>query len=261
MLNSTIRPALVAIVLVAAGGSPHAAPDAAAELDARTLVERANAVLRGTSSHADLRMTVEGPSLHREYEMEGWNRGATEAKVVIHSPTQEMGVTTLRAGNDLRLYLPNVEQVVRVPPSMMHSAWMGSDFNYEDIVKADLIVSAYEHKIVSREERDGQVLYKIESLPKPDAPVVWGKVVLEIRKEPDGTVLLVHENDYSERGELVRAIELSEVDLMDGRRVPTRLVCKPQANPDRRTEIKYARIDFDVTLEDDFFSVNRLRLH
>ncbi len=260
MVSSRIAFALFVTMLLAASTSPLAAPDAAAELDARTLVERANAVLRGTSSHADLRMTVVGPALHREYEMEGWNRGAAEAKVVIHSPTAEMGVTTLRAGNDLRLYMPNVKQVVRVPPSMMHSAWMGSDFNYEDIVKADIIVTAYEHKIVSREERDGHVLYGIESLPKPDAPVVWGKVLLEIRKDPDGTVLLLRENDYSERGELVRSIELSEIDVMGGRRVPTRLVCKRPENPERRTEIKYARIDFDVAFEDDFFSINRLRL-
>jgi len=259
MFSSRFACTLCVTILLAASGSPFAAPDAAGELDARTLVERANAVLRGSSSHADLRMTVDGPALHREYEMEGWNRGATEAKVVIHSPTADMGVTTLRAGNDLRLYMPNVSQVVRVPPTMMHSPWMGSDFNYEDIVKADLIVSAYEHKIVSREERDGHVLYRIESLPKPDAPVVWGKVVLDIRKDADGTVLLLRESDYSERGQLVRSIELSEIDVMDGRRVPTRLVCKREENPERRTEIKYARIDFDVTLEDDFFSVNSLR--
>lgn len=232
----------------------------AEEPDPKQLVERANAVLRGSSNHAEFTMTVEGgPTLHKVYEMEGWNRGATEAKVLIHSPTAEKDSAALRSGKDLWMFMPNIARVVRIPATMMHQPWMGSDFNYEDIVKADSIVGSYDHRILSREKAEGHEVFMVESVPHADAPVVWGKVLLRIRQDTDGTVMLVREEDYSERGQVIRSIDFSEIEVKDGRRVPTRLECIPQPPTGRHTVIKYREIDFDVTFADDFFGTNSLR--
>lgn len=223
------------------------------------IVDMANKVLRGDSSRAKLTMTVLTPAWTRALEVEGWNRGRKMAYILIHAPAKEKGTATLRRGEEMWTWLPRVERLLKVPPTMMHSSWQGSDFTFEDIVKADSIAKDYEHRLLSRSPGQEWETRVIEALPKPDAPVVWGKILFTVGVYPDGWVIPIKEEDYSERGELIRTITLSRVKVMDGRRVPTRLECVPTRTPGRRTTLDYSDIDFDVELPDSFFSVSRLQ--
>ncbi len=74
-------------------------------------------------------------------------------------------------------YLPNVEPIVKIPPSMMLQPWMGSDFTNDDLVKESSILDDYTHKVLGVSALDGQPSYQVEATPKPDAAVVWGRVV------------------------------------------------------------------------------------
>lgn len=232
----------------------------AAETDVLALVDKANKALRGDSSHGRLTMTIETPEWTRSIEVEGWNKDRAYALIIIRSPAKERGNTTLRRRNEMWVWIPKVERVIKVPPTMMHNAWQGSDFTYEDIVKADSIVKDYTHKLLKTRDEDERTVYTIESLPKEDAPVVWGKVVssIAVYKDDDGVVPM-SEMDYSERGELIRTITLSEVKKMGGRRVPSRLECVPARKKGQRTLLNYHSLEFDVPLEEGFFSYARLQ--
>jgi len=232
----------------------------AADVDVRDLVDRANKALRGDSSHGKLSMTIETPDWRRTLEIEGWNKGREFAFIVIHAPAKEKGETTLRRQNEMWVWMPKVERVIKIPPTMMHTAWQGSDFTYEDIVKADSVVKDYTHTLLSKKHEDGRTVYRIEGIPKPDAPVVWGKVISAVALyDADQSVVPLLEEDYSERGELIRTITLSDVKILGGRRVPTVLECAPTAKKGQRTTLRYSDLRFDVTLPDEFFSYQRLQ--
>jgi len=221
------------------------------------IVDQANKVLRGESSHGKLTMTVVTPKWTRELRLEGWNKGRRMAYIVIHAPPKEKGTTTLRRGGEMWMWMPRVERLLKVPPTMMHSSWQGSDFTYEDIVKADSIVKDYTHRLLSKAEGKEYETRIYEAKPKPDAPVVWGKVLFTVGIYPDGWVIPLGEEDYNERGDLIRTITLTEIETMGGRRVPTRLQCVPERKKGRSTVLKYHSIDFDVELPDSFFSINK----
>lgn len=229
-----------------------------ATLDVQQLVDRANKALRGDSSHGLLTMTITTPDWRRELEVEGWNRGRTMAFIKILAPAKERGEVTLRRDNQMWVWMPNVERVIKIPPAMLHDSWQGSDFNYEDIIKADSVVKDYTHKLLGTEKRADHTTYKIEADPRPDAPVVWGKVLLWIGQYGDD-VLPEKEEDYSERGELIRTITLSEVKLLGGRKLPSRLECVPAKKTGRKTVLVYHSLDFDIKLPDSFFSMGRLQ--
>ncbi|MDE2511662.1 MAG: outer membrane lipoprotein-sorting protein, partial [Elusimicrobia bacterium] len=155
--------------------------------------------------------------------------------------------------------MPRVERLIKVPPTMMHSSWQGSDFTYEDIVKADSIVKDYTHKLLKRVPGPEWESYEVEAKPKPDAPVVWGKVITDVALYDDNSVVGLLEEDYSERGELIRTITLSDIKMMGGRRVPSRLECVPAGKKGQRTILQYKELEFDLPLSDDFFSYQRLQ--
>lgn len=236
-----------------------AAPASAAEPDIRDLVDKANKALRGDSSHGRLTMTIETPEWKRTLEIEGWNKERTYAFIKILSPAKERGNTTLRRKTEMWVWLPKVERVIKIPPTMMHSTWQGSDFTYEDIVKADSIVKDYTHKLLKTTKEEGRVIYHIEATPKPDAPVVWGKVLTDVALYEDGSVIPLNELDYSERGELIRTITLSDIKIMSGRRVPARLECVPARKKGQRTILQYKELEFDIPLKESFFSYQRLQ--
>jgi outer membrane lipoprotein-sorting protein len=248
-----VRIALAAILILAA------AKASAADLDIKDLVDRANKALRGDSSRGRLTMTIETPEWKRSLEVEGWNKDRNLAFIVIRAPAKERGETTLRRKNEMWLWLPKVERVIKIPPTMMHSAWQGSDFTYEDIVKADSIVKDYTHKLLSTKHEDGRTVYHIEATPKPDAPVVWGKVITDVALYDDQSVVGLSELDYSERGELIRTITLSDIKFLGGRRVPAKLECVPAGKKGQRTTLQYLELEFDLPLKDDFFSYQRLQ--
>ncbi|HAH08338.1 MAG TPA: outer membrane lipoprotein-sorting protein [Elusimicrobia bacterium] len=234
-------------------------PAAKTPLSVVELVDRSNKVLRGDSSHARVRMTIVTPEWSRSLDIEGWNQGRVKAFILIHAPPKEKGTTTLRRGSEMWTWMPRVERLMKVPPAMMHSSWQGSDFTYEDIVKADSVVRDYTHKVLRRKAGPEFETVLVEAAPKPDAPVVWGKVLLTLAVYPDDWVLPLREEDFSERGELIRVIELSRIKTMGGRLVPTRLECRPQRHPDRKTVLDYRELEFDLELPDSFFSLSRLQ--
>ena len=238
---------------------PLPPPENRSDLSVIEIVDRANKALRGDTSHGRLTMTVVTPSWTRKLDIEGWNKGRKLAYIVIHSPPKEKGTVTLRRGDQMWMWMPHVERLLKVPPTMMHSSWQGSDFTYEDLVKADSIVVDYTHRLIEKKNGEEFDLYKIESVPRPEAPVVWGKILFWARVYADGQVAAEREEDYNERGDLMRVVSLSEFEVFDGRRIPTRLECVAPKKPGRKTTLKYHDLRFDVELADSFFSVGRMQ--
>jgi hypothetical protein len=69
----------------------------------------------------------------------------------------------------------------------------------------------------------------------------------------------LREEDYSERGNLERTIVLSEVKRMGGRLLPAKLECTPSRKPGQKTTLEYHSLEFDIPLEDSFFSLSKLQ--
>jgi hypothetical protein len=66
---------------------------------------------------------------------------------------------------------------------MMSQSWMGSDFSNNDLAKSDSLLLDYHHSIIGTETHEGKTVYIIKSMPKPNAPVVWGMQHLKIRED------------------------------------------------------------------------------
>jgi len=153
-------------------------------------------------------------------------------------------------------YLPNIERTIKMPPSMMLQPWMGSDFTNDDLVKQSSAVDDYTQRILRTETAEGAVAYVVEALPKPDAAVVWGRILYWVRK---ADFIPLKQEYYSERGELVRVMTFSEVRPMGGRTMPTKWEMRPSDKPGNATTIVVRSALFDGAIEAEIFTQRNLQ--
>lgn len=98
---------------------------------------------RATSSTTEVAMTVHRPDWERSLHMQDWTRGDDDALVRFTAPAQDAGNATLKLGDDTWVFNPKLNQVIKLPASMMAQSWMGSDFSYNDLAKANDLLTKY----------------------------------------------------------------------------------------------------------------------
>ena len=59
---------------------------------------------------------------------------------------------------------------------------MGSHFTNDDLVKESRIVDDYDFEISFEGEREGVEVWEFQLTPRPEAPVVWGRIDEQVRK-------------------------------------------------------------------------------
>lgn len=228
----------------------------AQEADARAVIERVEALLWGKTMQGEIEMAISTPRWQRTMYLKLWMNRPTQSFVRVTAPAKEAGIGSLRIGSEMWNYLPSVERIVKIPPSMMLQPWMGSDFTNDDMVKESSAVNDYTHRIIGTEIVDGKPAYQIESLPKPEAAVVWGKVVYLIRKDD---AIPIKQSFFSERGDLIRVLTFSDIKIMDGRLMPTRWEMRPVAKPENSTVVALKSAQFDRPIDPEIFTQRNLQ--
>ena len=219
--------------------------------DARELVRLADERSRGKTSVAGLSIHTIRPGWSREMTIKVWTRGRTDALILIQSPARDRGIAYLRKGREVWNWIPSIERNIKLPPSMMSQSWMGTDFTNDDLVKEASIVEDYTHTLMGQETVDGRPCHKIRMMPRPEAAVVWGKVLLWIDRQD---MIILHAEYYDETGVLVNALHASDIRMLGGRLLPARLEMRPADKKGEMTVMLYHSVTFDQPLADRIFT-------
>ncbi len=223
---------------------------------ARAILAEIDDLWRSTSAHSLLTMRVQTSHYTRTVRLEEWSKGKGKSLVRIISPRREQGVTTLKYGNDIYSYLPKTDRTIRLTSSMMMASWMGSHFTNDDLVKESRLSDDYDPTISFEGKRDGQTLIEFTMLPKPEAPVVWGKIVTVVRAADHLPLISRY---YDDDMLPARTLTYSRIKEIGGRLLPTILRMVPADFPNEYTELLYEKASFDIPLDDSFFSLKQLR--
>jgi negative regulator of sigma E activity len=232
------------------------APAATSAQNAHEIVKRAEENMRGESQYAEITMTIVKPTWSREMSMKSWILGTEYALVLIMAPAREKGQVTLKRGNEIWNWLPSIGRRIKIPPSMMMQSWMGSDFTNDDLVKESSIVTDYTQSLAGDTTIAGYDCHRIELVPKPEAAVVWGKILIFISKDGD---LELQADYYDEEGTLVRRMVGSKVREMGGRTLPIHWEIVPVDKPGEKTILEYGKLDFDINIKETFFSIQNMK--
>ncbi len=223
--------------------------------DALTLVENSFNYMRGKASVSTVVMTVHRPNWERKMTIKAWTRGQKDSLFYIDSPPKDHGNGTLKKGRKMWMYNPKINRVIKVPPSMMSQSWMGSDFSNNDLAKSDSLLTDYTHSIIGTETHEGKKVTIVKSMPKPDAPVIWGMQKLKIRED----LIWLNQEFFDEDLNPVKVMIALKIQMLGDKLYPKVWRMRKVDEQDKYTELNYTSLYFKSGLPDRTFSLTSLR--
>lgn len=224
--------------------------------DAKEIVKKANDLAMGRTSRGTMTMTIERPTWSRTVSMKSWSMGNDYYMILITEPARDKGQVFLKRESDMWNYVPSINRMIKIPPSMMSQSWMGSDFTNDDLVKMNSIVEDYKHTIVGEENVGGYDCWKIQLIPNEDAAVVWGKINLWIAKKEYYELKVEY---YDEDMSLVTIQTASNIKQFGDRKLPSVMEMVPMDKPGQKTIINTDAVEFNIDIPESFFSQQNMK--
>jgi len=224
--------------------------------DATEIVKKADGLMRAKSSYTEMTMKIVKPDWSREMSMKAWALEPDYAILYITEPARDKGTVILKRKSEVWNWLPTAQKVIKIPPSMMLQSWMGSDFTNDDLVRESSVIKDYTHKLIGEEKVDEINCYKIQLIPKPEAGVVWGKIITWIAK---GSYLQPKTEYYDEDGFLIKKFIGSNLQKMDGRNIFSHWEMIPEDKPGNKTIMDFNKIQFNIRTDESFYSEQNMK--
>ncbi|HCE3712155.1 outer membrane lipoprotein-sorting protein [Vibrio parahaemolyticus] len=220
------------------------------------IVQKSDQAMRGKSSYSEATMEIVRPDWTRSMTMKSWTKGTELSLVLVTAPAKDKGSASLKRHREMWNWVPSIERVIKIAPSMLSQSWMGSDFTNDDLINQSSIVVDYQHALLGNDSFEGDKVWVIEATAKPDAPVVWNKVTLWISQS---TYLQRKVEFYDEFDERVNVLTTYDVKELGGRKIATRMEMKPVDKPGSKTIFTTHQAQFDFDINDDFFSQQQMK--
>ncbi|MBE4730267.1 outer membrane lipoprotein-sorting protein [Vibrio parahaemolyticus] len=220
------------------------------------IVQKSDQAMRGKSSYSEATMEIVRPDWTRSMTMKSWTKGTELSLVLVTAPAKDKGSASLKRHREMWNWVPSIERIIKIAPSMLSQSWMGSDFTNDVLINQSSIVVDYQHALLGNDSFEGDKVWVIEATAKPDAPVVWNKVTLWISQS---TYLQRKVEFYDEFDERVNVLTTYDVKELGGRKIATRMEMKPVDKPGNKTIFTTHQAQFDFDINDDFFSQQQMK--
>jgi outer membrane lipoprotein-sorting protein len=227
----------------------------ACALNADSIVRAGFDYWRGKASVATVQMLIHREDWQRTMTIKAWTRGQKESLFYITAPPKDYGNGTLKKGREMWLFNPKVNRVIKVPPSMMSQSWMGSDFSNNDLAKSDSLLLDYDHSIIGTETHEDKKVYIIKSIPKLNAPVVWGMQRLKIREDQ----IWLSEEFFDEDLKPVKIMTAMEIQMLGDKLFPRVWRMRNVDEENNYTQLTYDSLEFKADLPDELFTLSSLK--
>jgi outer membrane lipoprotein-sorting protein len=223
---------------------------------AEEILKKSEQKLRGNSSYSELEITIVRPKYTRTMGIKSWSKGDQFALMLVTAPARDKGTVFLKRNREVWNWVPSVDRSIKMPPSMMAQSWMGTDLTNDDLVRESSLMRDFSKKLIGKEKAQGRECYKIELTPKPDAAVVWGKIVVWIDTKD---FMQMKSEFYDEDQFLVNTFLAYDIKTLGGQNLPSRLEIIPADKEGHKTIMTYKELKLNVPIEDQFFTLQNMK--
>lgn len=206
------------------------------------------------TAYSEAEMIIKNSGRTQTKTMRSWQD--KENALAEFTNPRDRGTKFLKRDDDLWMFFPQAEDLVKISGHMLEQGMMGSDFSYQDMLESDKLTDLYDFKILGEEEYEGRAAYKLEGVKVPGKEVSYYRRVVWIDKE---RFVGLKEDLYAESGRLLKEARVLEVEEIEGRWYPVHMVMENKLRQNTSTEFIVNEIEFNPELPENIFTLERLR--
>jgi negative regulator of sigma E activity len=224
------------------------------ELTADQIINRRDENEYVITAYSEAEMIIKNSGRTQTKSMRSWQD--KENALAEFTNPRDRGTKFLKRDDDLWMFFPQAEDLVKISGHMLEQGMMGSDFSYQDMLESDKLTDLYDFEILGEEEYQGRPAYKLEGVKVPGKEVSYYRRVIWIDKE---RFVGLKEDLYAESGRLLKEARVLEIEEIEGRWYPVHMVMENKLRQNTSTEFIVSEIEFNPDLPDNIFTLERLR--
>ena len=200
-------------------------------------------------------MIIKGRRGTRTIKAKSWTQGVDKAFTEYLAPAREKGTKMLKLKDELWIWAPEADRVIRIAGHMLRQSVMGSDASYEDFMEDPRLTNIYKASLAEADTFAGRPCYVLKLTAKKEGLSYYSRK-LWVDKE---RFLPLKEERYAKSGKLLKIIEITEVFKTGKRWYPKRMFYKDALKSGKGTEFVIESIKFNVKIPPYLFTKSSLR--
>ncbi|MFO7924131.1 MAG: outer membrane lipoprotein-sorting protein [Bacteroidales bacterium] len=223
--------------------------------DATEILEEVDRNMYSENRIVESSMTIHGRRSSRTIEAITYAVGDEKSFTEYLSPPREAGTKMLKLENQLWIYSPSTDRVIQISGHMLRQSVMGSDLSYEDMMETHKLTEVYDAEVINEEVVDGRNTWLLELTAITDGVTYHSrKIWIDTER-----YVPLREELFAKSGQLLKRTELFDVENIEGRWFPTRIIYRDMLKQGEGTEFKMTGIKFDQDIPEHIFTRAALR--
>ncbi len=201
------------------------------------------------------KMTIHGRRNSRTVESAGYAVGSEKSFTEYLAPEREKGTKMLKLDDRLWIYSPDTDRTIQLSGHMLRQSVMGSDLSYEDMMEDRTLLEIYNVEKTGIEDMDGRSTHVLDLIAKVE-DVSYVRIKMWVDSE---RFVPLKEEYYAKSGQLLKTIILSDVQKVQGRWYPRKMLYKDMLKKGKGTEFEIVEVKFNTDIPDYIFSKAALK--
>lgn len=200
-------------------------------------------------------MVIHGRRTSVTFKLKTWTSGTKKSFTEYLFPVREQGTKMLKLDDQLWIYSPEADRIIQIAGHMLQQSVMGSDLSYEDLMEDSKLIDQYNAIVTGTEVIDGCKCWIVELTAfVPDIAYHGKKLWVDQERN-----IPLREEMYAKGGTLLKRSQLSDIQRINERWYPKKIVFKDMLKEGKGTELIIDKIEFDIPIPDHLFSKASLK--
>ncbi len=214
-----------------------------------------NMVFDTEKAKAVMVINREGKKLTKTMVITGEKKGKGNEFFIEFTNPEDKGVKYLKIDNEMWIYLPDADDILKISGHMLRQGMMGSDVSYEDMMRDEDYLSRYSCVMEIETNVGGSKCYAVVLTAKVE-DVTYYRERLVVDEEK---MVAVERDLYAKSGRLLKIFTQGGIKSFKGRYYPTFLTIRDMTRVDSLTTIEMSDLEFDISLPGGVFSKQNLK--
>ncbi len=230
------------------------------------IIKRVDANMTFKTARSESRMVIHIDNDVREKTMLSYDKGRNTGYAEFLSPARDKGVKYLKIEDNMWMYLPSVDKIIKISGAMLRQSMMGSDFSYEDALESTQLLQKYSAALVSEEtvpvtfKEEGKLVTKqrvcyVVDLAAKVKDVTYYRRMVWVDK---ALFVPVKEDLFAMSGKKLKEMTMGDIQRFGSRYYPMYMTMSNLLRQNSRTELFTTKAEFDVPVNPAYFTQAKL---